>query len=364
MKRLVYIVFLLALLSCEKDGRPVRESRFMEFAVATPDVVTKAEVSMTQLTQATNNLYLYAAKSDGATSTPLVTAPGAFLRYDSDRKVWDAKSLKYEYSGGSYIQQEQNLEWEDDRYYTFYGYCYSTDAVVGSTLVIPSGTFGRQFTVTQPADGDGSTTIDYLLSSIYHVTPSFNYPLVPIELEHAMARIDVDVQIADAMFDQDNEPLIQDITLSIAGIKRKATMLCQQPKSYGEDGTNIWYITFEEASTASYTAQILNSTVNLEGSDTNLDMSFIAVPVRNAEMADYVLTLEYNNVSKTRSATPKDYTYTFNLKDFSPSGWVNGHKVNYVLTIDNSIHLKGTVVDYQDVDYIESVLVPDIPGTK
>ena len=174
----------------------------------------------------------------------------------------------------------------------------------------------------------------------------------------------MDVQIADAMFDQDNDPLIKDITLSIAGIKRKATMLCQQPKSYGEDGTNTWYITFEDASTASYTAQILNSTVNLEGSDTNLDMSFIAVPVRNAEMADYVLTLEYNNVSKTGSATPKDYTYTFNLKDFSPSGWVNGHKVNYVLTIDNSIHLKGTVVDYQDVDYIESVLVPDIPGTK
>ena len=363
MKRLIYILFLFTILSCEKEGRPVRESRLMEFAVATPDVATKAEVTMTQL-QENTNLYLYAATSDGASSNPLVSAPGALLKYNSDRKVWDAKKREYIYSSGSYMQQEINLEWENNLYYTFYGYCYSSNAAVGSNLVIPNAAIGRQFTVTQPADGNGSTTIDYLLSAVYNVVPSTNYPLVPIALEHAMARVDVDVQIADAMFDQSDNPLVKDITVSVAGIKRKATMLCQQPKVYGEEGTNIWYITFEDATTAKYSESIFNTTVNKEGNDTNLDMSFIAVPVLNSEMKDYVLTLEYNNASKTGSSTPKDYTYTFYLKDFSPNGWVNGHKVKYVLTIDNSIHLKGTVVDYQDVDYIESVLIPDIPDTK
>ena len=32
---------------------------------------------------------------------------------------------------------------------------------------------------------------------------------------------------------------------------------------------------------------------------------------------------------------------------------VNGHKVKYVLTIDNSIHLTGKILDYEDVDYIQ-----------
>lgn len=363
MKKLIYIVFLLIFLSCEKDDKSVRENRLIEFDVATPDVVTKAEVSMEQL-HANTNMYLYAAKSDGAVSNPIVPAPGAFLRYNSVRNVWDAKYSEYIYSNGAYTQQEVNVEWENNYYYTFYGYCYSSNAVIGTNLVIPNAAFGRQFTVTQPESGDGSATVDYLLSSLFSVTTSANYPLVPIELEHAMARIDVDVQIADAMFDQSNNPLIKDITVSIAGIKRKATMLCQHPRSYGEDGTNNWYITFENATPAVYTKSVSNTTVNLEGNDTELDMSFIAVPVLNAEMTDYVLTLEYNNASKTGNTTPKEYIYTFNLKDFSPEGWVNGHKVKYLLTIDNSIHLKGTVVDYQDVDYIESVLVPDIPNTK
>ena len=57
------------------------------------------------------------------------------------------------------------------------------------------------------------------------------------------------------------------------------------------------------------------------------------------------------------------YRYEFALKAFTPNGWVSGHRVRYVLTVDNSIHLSGSVVDYQDVDYLEGVLLPDIPGT-
>ena len=37
---------------------------------------------------------------------------------------------------------------------------------------------------------------------------------------------------------------------------------------------------------------------------------------------------------------------------------MNGHKIKYVLTIDNSINLKGTIMDYEDVEYLEAVIVP------
>jgi hypothetical protein len=172
-----------------------------------------------------------------------------------------------------------------------------------------------------------------------------------------MARVDVDVQIAHAMFDQAG-CLVDNIIVKIHTIKREATMLCLEPKVYGEEGTNLWYITFnDQQSLATYTVNVTDPENNIEGSNDNVtsNMSFIAIPVTNSEMGDYILTLEYKGKSSNTL-----YQYTFALKDFSSAGWVNGHKVKYVLTIDNSIHLKGTITDYEDVDYIEGVIVPDI----
>lgn len=371
MKRIIYILFLLTFLSCDKEvGSVVAEP--MGFIVTSPDVSvnTKAELTDAMLEDGMeDNLYVYAEMSDGMVASPIVSMPGAELSYNSTMKVWNPVEYEYgyNYATGRYENLPKALTWDNKgkSYYRFYGYAYSSNAVIGSNLSLSNATYGRQFTVTQPTTGTGEETIDYLLSSLVNVAPSTNYPLVPIELEHAMSRVDVNVQIADAMFDAAKKPLVKDITVSISGIKNKATMLCVQPKFYGEDGSNTWYITFEGNTTATYTQSISNSADdNLEGHDTKLDMSFMAVPVLNAEMSGYVLTLEYNNASTTATSAEKDYTYNFNLKDYSPKGWVNGHKVKYVLTIDNSIHLKGSIVDYQDVDYIEAVVVPEIPHTK
>lgn len=372
MKRIIYILCLLAFLSCDKDGSPYVEDKAMEFIVTSPDVSvnTKAELTDAMLADGIkDNLYVYAEMSDGVTASPIVSMPGAELSYNSTIKVWNPVKYEYGYnsSTGRYENMAKALTWDNKgkSYYRFYGYAYSSNVVIGSNLSLSNSTYGRQFTVTQPTSGTGEETVDFLLSSLVNVAPSANYPLVPIELEHAMSRVDVDVQIADAMFDADGKPLVKDLTVSISGIRNKATMLCMQPKFYGEEGTNTWYITFEGNTTATYTQSISNSIVdNLQGHDTKLDMSFMAVPVLNADMNGYVLTLEYNNASTSTTSETKDYTYTFNLKDYSPKGWVNGHKVKYVLTIDNSIHLKANIVDYQDVDYIEGVLVPEIPGTN
>ena len=348
----------------------MRDDRSMKFKVITPDVTlnTKAELTGDMLVDATkDNLYVYVEQSDGKTSYPIVSMPGAELHYDSQIEVWNPVEYVYGYGGNSY----NKMTWDSNlkSYYRFYGFAYSSNAVLGTNLSVENSTYGRQFTVTQPETGTGEGTIDYLLSSLVNVSPSSgNYPLVPIELEHAMARIDVDVQIADAMFDASNgnASLVKDVEVSVSGIKRKATMLCVQPKLQGEEGTNSWYITFEDATAATYTKAIADQDLysNLEGNDTDLNMSFMAIPVNNAGMEDLVLTLTYNNAAKLDASTPKDYVYTFNLKDFTPKGWVSGHKVKYTLTIDNSIHLTGSIVDYQDADYIEAVIVPDVSKTE
>lgn len=374
MKRFIYILLLLIFFACDKEDGSSHDDRSMKFKVITPDVTvsTKAELTGNLLMDGTkNNLYVYAEQSDGTTAYPIVSMPGAELHYDSVVDVWNPMQYGYGYNNGSYGYFPNKMTWDNSgkSYYRFYGFAYSSNAVLGTNLSIENSTYGRQFTVTQPETGAGDDTVDYLLSSLVNVSSSSgHYPLVPIELEHAMARIDVDVQIADAMFDAavGNASLVKDVEISVSGIKRKATMLCVQPKLQREEGTNSWYITFENATAATYTKAIADQDLysNLEGNDTDLNMSFIAIPVNNAGMDDLVLTLTYNNAAKTGPSTPKDYVYTFNLKDFTPKGWVNGHKVKYTLTIDNSIHLTGSIVDYQDADYIEAVIVPDVSKTE
>lgn len=336
MRKTIYILILAFLVSCTKEGGSA--GKLMEFSVSTPGVVsTKAEATLDGLKGTGGAVYVYGTKSDGSTSVSVFDAPGtAMLINNSSTGVW---------SPGTYI-------WNEKMYYQFYGYAYDSDVRIGTNLTIPNETYGRQFTVTQPETGDGSKTIDYLLSYMVNVPPTKNHPLVPIRLEHAMAKVEVDVQIAGAMYDNTN-CLVNNIKIFVSGIKRKATMLCVQPKLDGEEGTNTWQVTFEDnAGTATYTKQISGDYL----SGTNAvapDMSFIAVPVTNEQMGEYKLTLSYHG-----TITNTDYEYTFNLKDFSPKGWVNGHKVRYILTIDNSIHLAGSIVDYEDVDYIEAVIVP------
>ena len=351
MKRIIYIFILLVFLSCDKERRPVRGGGQIEFSVTTPDMVTtKAEFTAKDLVGTGLNVFVYGTQSDGISSVTVVDAPGAQLIYDDDKKVWYPQV----YDDASF--KMTNLEWEDGLYYRFYGFAFSSDARLGDNLKIVNNTYGRQFAVTQPNGGNGETTIDYLLSSLVSVAPVTNRPLVPVDLEHAMARVDVDVLIAQSMFD-DQGCRASNISVSISGIKTKATMLCLQPKQYGELGSNTWYVSFDENQTyATYTTSpyVNNTEANLEGGDDgiNPDMTFMAVPVANEEMSDYTLTLSYDGRSGAH------YSYSFDLQQFSPKGWVNGHKIKYVLTIDNSINLKGTIMDYEDVEYLEAVIVP------
>ena len=345
MRKTIYILILAALASCTKEGGSA--GKLMEFSVSTPDVVsTKTEVTEQSLT--TDNIFIYGTKSDGSITSFVFDSGVTSLGFNSSTGVWNAKD------------GENNYEWdtEGSYYYRFYSYAYSSNAVTSGnsrTLEIDNATYGRQFTVTQPADGDGSGTIDYLLSYMVNV-PQGTYPLVPINLEHAMAKVEVDVRIAESMFtttDEVTSCLVDEVHVSISRIKRKATMYCQTI-SDGVSGPNPWQVTLGDG-LATYTKNDIDFTVN-NREDINAvapDMSFIAVPVTTAQMSDYKLTLSYHGVS-----SGNDYNYEFDLKDASPQGWVSGHKVRYILTIDNSIHLAGSIVDYEDVDYIEAVIVP------
>lgn len=378
MKKYIHILALMCVVvSCSKDKSPSAGRTAMSFAVITPEVQTKAEVTSGSL----DNVFIYGQMSSGNESGPVFDSPGiAKLIYIEDTKLWSPGKYSY---GGIWSSGEYTWDTEAKMYYQFYGHAYSSNADVGTNLIIPSNLYGRQFTVTQPesiewtapvevgGESDGSGTIDYLLSYLVNVPPAEHYPLVTLNLEHAMTKVEVDVRIANSMFSKDEDKvitgcLVKDINVELSGIRRKAEMLCLQPKLDGESGSNTWYISQDESvSTATYKVTDIDTTaLNLSGAENGIttDMSFLAVPVKNNEMSDYRLVLTYNMGSANKKS-PADYEYVFNLADYSPQGWVSGHRVKYVLTIDNSIHLTGTILDYDEVDYIEATLLPDIPAT-
>lgn len=351
MKRILYIILLAVFVSCGKEGGP--SGRLMEFFVRTPDVVgTKAEVTSENLTS--RNVYVYGIKSDGTTSNPVFERSYSVpLTYNGTNGIWNPNQ-----GGQVFIWDAQGKT-----YYQFYAYTYDQG---DAELSISNTEYGRQFTVTQPEAGDGSNTADYLLSYMVNVAPSANYPMVNLNLEHAMAKVEVDVQIANSMFDdlttdQVNGEvcLAENINVTVSGINRKAAMLCVQPKLDGEEGTNTWQVTLDETYKASYEKGIsAEKSQNMVGENSLApDMEFMAVPVTNAQMTGYKLVLKYDGV-----VSKNQYEYTFDLAEFTPKGWVSGHKIRYVLTIDNSISLTGSVVDYEDVDYIEAVIVPSQPA--
>lgn len=348
----------------------MRGGKPMQFSVLAPDVSTRSEVTDEGIRN-DDPVYVYGTSSDGSSTSTIFLPPGtARLSYDGTTHVW--KPIQIQYSAGS--SQVIDVLWDPagKKHYQFYGYAYSSEAQLDADpgFVIGAEAAGRQFTVYQPesatwsaaANVDGSGTLDYLLSYLVDVPPpsTKNYPLVKLQLEHAMAKVEVDVQIARAMIGK-----IKNISLQFRGISRAATMLCLQPKLDNEKGTNSWIVNLMDPK-ATYTAtDIVCSESNLTEGEGLIspDISFLAVPVNNSQMDGYKLTLNYYDEQASLTGDPT-YEYEFDLKNFSPDGWMSGHRIRYVLKIDNSIHLSGYIVDFEDVDYLEGVMLPDIPGTK
>lgn len=377
MKRVIFILIFILFVSCAKKDMPVHEADPICFTVFTPDVfMTRAEVTRPGIMDRTDAAYVYGMKSLGSESNSVFEAPGvAELIYDSELGLWVTQN-----SDDTIVTWESGGESGGQYYYRFYGYAYNSNAVVGDNLVISNDVYGRQFKVVQPqtatwaapsspgVSADDSGTIDYLLSYLVNVPPSTNYPLVPLHFEHALAKVEVDIQVANSMFVRNDDDeitgcAVKDITVTVSGVERGATMLCLQPKLDGESGTNTWYVSLDSGlDKASYTITDVACLYNAVSAQEVIDpdMSFLAVPVTNAQMADYKLTLSYNNDSSEDGKSPADYTYEFNLQEFSSQGWLSAHRVKYVLTIDNSIRLSGSIMDYEDVDYIEAPLIPDI----
>lgn len=330
MKKNLLILLLISLAaSCDKVGSAYVSDDLIVFRFITPEE-TKAEVTADNISN--SSLFVYGNRTDLTNSVSSIVFAKAALTESNG--LW---------------KPDTQRNWENSSFYEFYGYAYSSVSDSDGAALTINNQQGTQITVTQPP-GDYTKTIDYLSSYRYETTTGTdgNYPVVPLELEHAMAKVSIDLVIAQAMTTL-NEI---DIEITLNGIRNSAVMSCT-PKLYSAQGGNLWMVSNVAETVATYTKEELVSRSDSDKDVIMTDfMSFMAIPMTSGQMSGYELTLSYKVESEV-------FERTFPLKDVT-DGWKNGHCVRYVVTVDNSIHLTGTITDFVETDYIEGTVLPDL----
>lgn len=325
MRRSLHILAMIVLLvSCSKVSVIVPDSEQICFEVITPEsadvttrsaeenagAMTKAEVTMSNVASS--------IRVFGKENASTLWSGGTGLTLNNQR--WKPTTAKL---------------WNDASSYIFHAYAY--DKGNGSITISDEG---KTIKVTQ----DG--TVDYLLSYNASYAPSNTHTLVPLYLEHAMAKVEVYVERAQSM----SGKTITITSLSIENVRNDATMVCYYHRPYNASGQNGWSYTFGSSVTSHTVQNVQNESITTESSSPL--MSFFAIPVDRTAMNSYTMTIDYT----IEGVVYKD---SFNLRDYS-EGWLQGHKIRYKFVIDNSIHLTGTISDWIEVDYIEGTLTPPV----
>lgn len=336
MKKSIYIaVFMYLALSCTKVGSDMQSDVPMVFDLKTPDVaVTKTELDAGNISS--HNVFLYGTRNSSV--------------------IFNGRNLTTQNATTNFWVPAGGGTWTASSFYEFYAYAYNTPADEGCSLIL-NNTMGTDIDITQPVQ-DHANTIDYLYSYRYETRTGTDgkYPVVPLQLEHAMAKVSVDVIVAQAMTTRGEI----DITLTLEGIYNDATMACT-PKKYDVAGTNLWSVSNIGNTTATYT---YSRTVSADADD-DVEipefMSFMAIPVISNQMSGYSLTLTYEIYKRDGEVKNIVSTYSreFPLQGVTV-GWYNGHHVRYSVTVDNSIHLSGSILDFIETDYIEGAVLPDL----
>ena len=354
MKSLPYIylfIFLaLSLVSCRKDDSAVGNIQGeILFRLNTPEVVSvKSEVTTDNLLDDNVSVKVYESLNS---SGPWYNGGDVQPEKEGDiyTGVWKTNPV---------------VSWENYNFsnMSFYALVYSPDNALDNGLTIKSK--GLQIDISQPLTYNPVGNIDYLMASPVRVPVDIaKGRVIPFNLEHAMSKVEVYLYCADAMVSNDDVTVT--ITLNDLRIERMhhSATLTYAPQSLNEKWTRQNYGSANAAYSlkdpGAITFSVLPKSANLSD---NLAMEFIAIPVDNPDMesrlyVDYDVTITHTDDNSESIIHIENY---FNLKDYTPLGWMSNHKVKYELEIDTGISLTGRIVDWIAVDYIEGIVLPEI----
>ena len=313
----------------------------ISFGVSTVEASTRTRAGLTQGDMDKKSVYVYGVQNN----TTSLYSGAAITEATDGTGRWYPSTIR---------------RWVTGANYSFYGYAYSTN----SGLTIKDD--GLTIEVSQPASynyaaeaAGNSPFIDYLLSYSFKVADGRMRPLVDLQLEHAMTLVDIRVI---------KDPSISDVVLTnmtLRNIFREGTMKCTAQAITNSGDKNLWSVAFNSTNDAAYS---INGTfadgfaVTETVADTEAKMSIMALPQQLT--ANTTLTITYYVNEKPDPSAIEDnwvlHENTFRLYEYTPYVWQSGHHVVYQATIDTGIHLRGTVADWINVDYIEGTILPEI----
>lgn len=253
--------------------------------------------------------------------------------------------------------------WNESKTYSFSAYVASpspnstaTDDRGGLTVTDNGGIV----TVSQPKiySTDKNVWADYLLSYRLNVNGA-DRPVVALELERVTTAVELYMTRSANMKDVivDTIEFRNVATSSRFSIDYQAT----PDDTEGPGGTkHRWANSLYEDSRTDYTYTPANGIRLLEYDDTagrfaaaNRVMKFLTVQQTAVSGTDL-----YVRYRVLENGSYNSYEAVFNLMDYSPRTWNIGHKVKYYISVDSSIELVGIIRKWEEVDFIEGVLLP------
>ena len=269
---------------------------------------------------------------------------------NNSTKIFNNVAISREAATGKWFSSTKR-NWVEGSNYSFHGYAYNTL----NGLTIDSSKDGLEFSVQQPTTYNEEAMIDYLLSYSFKVADGAMKPIVQLYLEHAMSLVEIYV-VRGNMFDA------RLTKMTFENIYTQGSMKCTAQAVANSGNKNVWEVSPSGSNDVDYTYEPTTPVViGDERDNTEARMAIMCLPQQLT--ANTKLTIEYEVNEKVITDGPDNFVLhkeEFQLYNYQPVNYQSGHRIVYTATVDSGVNLEGVVSEWQDVDYIEGTVLPEI----
>ena len=325
MRKLIYILFVVALFGCQGFDHTLElgEIKF-DAKVVSRDALSQSNIEK-------GKVYVVGVQNNS-------------------NKIFNNVAITRDATTGKWFASTKK-NWVEGSNYSFHAYAYNTN----SGLTITSGKDGLEIAVQQPSTYNEAGMIDYLLSYSFKVADGAMKPIVQLQLEHAMSLVEIYV-VRGNMFDA------RLTKMTFENIYSQGTMKCTAQAVANSGERNIWEVSPSGRNNVVYTYQPTNAAViGDERENTAAKMTIMCLPQQLT--ANTRLTIEYEVNEKVTPESPDNFVAhkeEFLLYNYQPINYESGHRIVYTATVDSGVNLEGVVSAWKDVDYIEGTVLPGI----
>ena len=325
MRKWIYILFAVALFSCEKEEHSVELGEIKFEAVA----VSRDAISQENIEQ--GKVFVCGVQNNST-------------------KIFNNVAITRDAATGKWFASTKR-NWVEGSTYSFHAYAYNTS----SGLTLTSGKDGLEFSIQQPTTYNAAGMVDYLLSYSFKVADGKMKPVVQLHLEHAMSLVEIYV-VRGNMFDA------RLTKMTFEGIYSAGSMKCTSQAVANSGDRNIWEVSPSGQNDVVYTYQPTTPVaIGDERGNTEAKMMIMCLPQQLT--AATKLTIEYEVNEKISPESPDNFVThkeEFQLYNYQPINYQSGHRIVYTATVDSGVNLVGSVSAWKDADYIEGTVLPEI----